>query len=69
MIRLGWLFAGAVALLSSGCAVYGTAETATVQVQGDRAHVTADRWEGTVACGPGMGATPCAAGSVREGLR
>lgn len=69
MKRLAWAIAGIVALLSGGCAVYGTAESATVHVQGDRAQVTADRWEGGVACGPGMGNTPCGAGSVREMIR
>lgn len=69
MTRLAWAIAMASAFLSGGCAVYGSAETATVHVQGDTARVTADRWEGSVACGPGLGQTPCAAGSVREGIR
>ncbi|AWM88603.1 hypothetical protein [Microvirga sp. 17 mud 1-3] len=69
MARLGWVAAGLLALLVGGCAVYGSAETATVQVQGDRMHVRADRWEGSVACGPGLGERPCSAGSMREGIR
>lgn len=69
MTRPGWIAAGLLALLVGGCAVYGLAETATFQIEGDTARVTADRWEGGIACGPGVAAGPCAAGSVREGIR
>ncbi|MBZ6077848.1 hypothetical protein [Microvirga puerhi] len=69
MIRLGWFVVGAIALLLGGCAVYGAAETTTVHIQGDQTRVTADRWEGAVACGPGTGQSPCSASSVREGIR
>ncbi|MGO4570492.1 hypothetical protein [Microvirga sp. 2TAF3] len=69
MTRFALVIAGTMALLSAGCAVYGSAETATFNVQGDTGRVTADRWEGTVVCGPASGQAPCAAESIRERIR
>jgi hypothetical protein len=66
-VRLFALVLGlACALLSAGCAVYGSAETTTVTVEGDTARVKANRWEGAVECGPAAGGAPCSASSRRE---
>jgi hypothetical protein len=67
--RFAFAIGLAGALSNAGCAVYGSAESAVVTIQGDAASVSADRWEGTVECGPAAGRAPCSAGSRREQIR
>lgn len=69
MSRLAWMVAGLVALLSGGCAVYGSAETTTFSSDGETARITAESWEGSVACGPGIGQSPCTAASIHRQVR
>jgi hypothetical protein len=63
------VLAGLLALMSAGCAVYGSAGASRFAVDGDTGRVSADTWEGTVACGTAPGQPPCAAASVHERIR
>ena len=67
--HFAWAVAGLLALMSAGCAVYGSAGASRFAVDGETGRVTADTWEGSVACGAAHGQPPCAAASVHERIR